>query len=126
MFTSYYARDGHHPNAVSISAKPPDWYHGVTAPGLAPSWDLIMNLKDGTISEREFVIGYLALLKKRKVTAHMVASLISHDSVLLCHEASGFCHRHIVAYLMEQALGQPVPELADFEKQTNLDRFCTF
>lgn len=127
MFTSYYAKHGTNRNAVAISVKPPDWYTGVTYPILAPSWELVRGIKGGRITEEEYAVEYLKLIKKRGASPYRTLSDLGENAILLCYEKpSDFCHRHIVAWWMEQELGTPVLELSTIKHPTLVDEIFTF
>lgn len=127
MFTSYYAKHGTDRNAVAISAKPPDWYVGVTYPLLAPSWDLINGVKSGSMSEDEYTERYLKLLKKRGASPYRTLSDLGDQAILLCFETPDkFCHRRIVADWIEFTLGIVVPEISLIKQPTIVDELFTF
>lgn len=127
MFTSYYSLHGTNRNAVAISVKPPDWYVGVTYPLLAPTWDLVRAVKNGSITEDEYAVEYLKLIKKRGASPYRTLADLGDDAILLCYEKpSDFCHRHIVAWWMEQELGKPVLEIANIKTPTLVDEIFTF
>lgn len=112
IYTSNYARNAGHPGAIAISKKPPTWYKGSNYPHIAPTWDLIYRIKGGQITEEEYTSLYLDMLKERAFNPqHFVDSLEDEVTVLLCYEKpTDFCHRHIVASLIEERTGVKVPE----------------
>ncbi len=98
LYTSYYSRSGKRPEAVSISAKEPFFYKGKRMRSLAPSWELLRDIKGGTINAQEYTRRYGKELKQRHLTPGAVVDALPEGSILLCYEGPGkFCHRHIVA-----------------------------
>lgn len=133
LFTSYYARSGKNPNAVSISAKAPSFYTGKVYLPLAPSWELLRAYKSGQVDEWGYTEWYLRLLTERKLTPEHVVGELEEGSVLLCYEKSkDFCHRHIVAEWLEQSGVARVTELTFSAKgkeestQHPVDEFLEF
>lgn len=110
IYTSYFAKNGKHPNAVAISAKVPDFYTGKRCIKLAPSWSIFNEWKilgnEETYTNR-FVLEVLDKLDPQRILLE-----IGNDAVLLCYEASGkFCHRHIVAEWLQEKLNITISEL---------------
>lgn len=111
LYTSNYARNHDHPNAVGISIVPPKWYKGKGYPRLAPTWDMVKDYKNGVIDEAEYTRKYLKILENLNPTT--VATILGDGAVMLCYESpTDFCHRHIVAVWMTEA-GIEVEELLD-------------
>lgn len=110
IYTSYFAKLKSLPEntiPISICAKTPEWYKGLTYKKLAPSYNILMkykrdsNKEDYTKNYREQV---LANLNASKVVfelgqlADENETFFSYDICLLCYEKStDFCHRHLVA-----------------------------
>lgn len=127
MFTSYYAKHATDRNAVAISVKPPSWYVGVTYPILAPTWELVAAIKNGSISEVEYAVEYLKIIKKRGASPYRTLADLGDNAILLCYEKpEDFCHRHIVAWWIERELGTPVLELSTIKNPTLVDEIFTF
>lgn len=121
IFTSNYARHGQDPNAVAISAITPSWYTGKVYSPLAPSWEIIKAIKSGKITNDEYTILYLKLLKERQLTAEKVLNDLGENAILLCYESPGtFCHRRIVANWIQEQTGFEVPELSLYNKNSEI------
>lgn len=109
LFTSYYAKSGRHPLAVSITAVQPRWCTiSRSCPELSPTWSLVDGYKRGAISREEYTRLYLELLDYRAATskpAGQIVDQLPEGAVLLCYERTGsFCHRHLAAeWLMKHA-----------------------
>lgn len=106
LFTSYYAKSGKHPLAVSISVVKPRWFPGMLhCPELAPTWKLVEAYKIGFVSIKEYTDAYLDILNNRPATADRIVAALAEGSVLLCYERPPqFCHRHLAAqWLMDRA-----------------------
>jgi len=72
---------------------------------LAPTWDLVLGVKGGTISEEEYTRVYLALLRERyRGRKEQFLEVLRRDEVvLLCYCRKGwFCHRHIAVEVLEK------------------------
>lgn len=109
LYTSNYARNGSNPNAVAISIRPPDWYRGRTYADLAPTWEIVMGVKQGTITNDEYTRRYKLILSK--LDPHTTVNNLGEGAILLCYESPDkFCHRHLVAEWLRGA-GYDVQEL---------------
>ena len=95
IYTSYFSKYRGSPSkAVSIATKTPKGFNGYECSELAPGWDLVLGLKNGTITEKEYRKRYKQKLMNLNV--HKYAAMLE-GRVLLCYEAPGkFCHRRIV------------------------------
>lgn len=109
IYTSYYAKSAKLPNAISISRGTPTWFTGPSYEPLFPEWNLILNYKDGKITEDEYRIRYNDQLSK--LDPKVVYKELE-GKVLLCWETSNqICHRHLVAEWLNKHLGITVKEL---------------
>lgn len=94
---------------MAITAYKPKFFSGPVYPNLAPSKSLLSRYKAGSIDETGYEIEFRAQLDSLdplKVWNDL------HDKTLLCYEtADKFCHRHIVASWIKEALGFEVPEV---------------
>ncbi len=119
MQTSYFAISSNLPNAVSIAAKPPDFYRGREYLPLAPTWQIYSEYKR-TKNVHEYTERYacdiLATLDPEEVFEEL-----GRYSLLLCWEAPDkFCHRRIVARWFEDNLNVSVPELTGGPNDYNI------
>lgn len=111
VYTSNYARNGTHPNAIAISRKPPDWYTGTALPELAPTWEMIMAHKEGNITEMDFISMYVDLLHRQRFDPNKFIEPLPDPTFLLCYEKPGdFCHRRVLAEWIELKTGIAIPE----------------
>lgn len=73
----------------------------------APSWEMVMGHKEGTISDAEYTATYLARMAKSRLE-HPAgwATLLDHTKVaVMCYCTPGkFCHRHLFVPIMKQYL----------------------
>jgi uncharacterized protein YeaO (DUF488 family) len=71
------------------------------AKSLAPTWEMVMGYKKGTLNERDYTQQYMAILDKcrRAEKSRWESTLENHKNlVFLCYcRAGAFCHRHLVA-----------------------------
>jgi hypothetical protein len=110
MYTSYFAKNGGHPNAVSIAAKAPDWFPGRVYKQLAPTYHAFKEYKETGDSQKytdRYFREVLNTLDPRKVYSDL-----GRDAILLCYEKPNvFCHRHLVAGWLMSALKIHIMEL---------------
>lgn len=125
LYTSNYARNGRNPKAVAISIRPPDWYTGRTYSALAPTWEIVMGVKQGTITNEEYTRRYKLILSK--LDPHTIANDLGDSTIMLCYESPDkFCHRHLVADWLKAA-GYDVHELLPEDpKQKQVDDLLEF
>lgn len=108
LYTSYFARASKHPKAISISAKSPMGFKGNRLTTLAPTWDMLTSYKNNLLTKLQYIDHYIELIKLHhrpdEIFAQNIADLFQEGDVLLCYERTGsFCHRHIVAALLNEA-----------------------
>lgn len=110
MNTSYFAKHGGHPKAVSICLWVPKFYKGRQYTKVAPSLELLAEFKQNHSKEhftQRFMDEVLAPLDPEEIFRE-----IGTDSVMLCYEKTGsFCHRHLVAKWFKNTLGVTIREL---------------
>ena len=86
---------------VSISRGDPQWFKpDWKIWDLCPSWELINGWRDGTIDEAKYRKQYAAEIEP---TVAQSLTQIEDGDVLCCWEKEGFCHRFVVADLLEAA-----------------------
>ena len=96
---------------ISISKQPPNWFHSpheIYKP-LCPSWQLVSSYKVGEISKEEYTKYYNEFLDN--LDPARTYQELGEDSILLCWEKTGFCHRFIVADWFLKHLKIEVKEL---------------
>ncbi len=109
LYTSYFAHCKSGDNCISISQGVPDGYSGRRSLVLAPSWELVMKLKNGQITIEEYTTQYLAQLNALGIDA--VLTELREGDIMLCWEGKNkFCHRHILASWLNEH-GHDVTEL---------------
>lgn len=109
IWTSYFARNGSHPNAVSIARIKPRFVNCRENLLLAPPEGLLWNYKNGRIDEKQYTDFYIAMLEN--IGFETIDKGLSDGDVLLCYEKyDKFCHRHILAKWLRQH-GYEVAEL---------------
>lgn len=112
--TSNYRTRGQYSNSYAISIRPPEWYSGKIFPLLTPTWDMVMGVRDGKITEHQYTERYFEHLLKNKVTVDRVLNNLPKNACLLCYEPGFmFCHRRLVAMWIENETGLKVPEWLD-------------
>lgn len=116
-------------NLVSISGDrgKEAFYNGRCFPSLAPKlsfWKIWHN-QIGKISEEEnnrfYIEQYYEQVLKKLDAAEVYSAL--DECILLCYEESfDFCHRHIVAFWLEQELQIEVPEIKIKENKIEIGK----
>lgn len=98
IYTSSYGNYKRWPKThrpICISRWPPTWFRGELNMLLAPSKELLWEMKNGKISVYDYTIRFNQQL------AALDPKLIMNDiqnGLLLCYETKkDFCHRHLVA-----------------------------
>lgn len=115
--TSYYARSGTLKDAYAISVYGPDWYEGKSLSLLAPPRKTVMDYKKGRITEKEYVVQYLAHITRNGETAQDLYDAIPENAILLCYETVGeFCHRRVFTTWLENETGIIIPEILSEEE----------
>ena len=109
IFTSYYSKISRNPRGlvpIQISTSKPDWflYACEELTEVYPGWDLVMGIKNKTISVEEYTSRYLKKLEllNKEVILERLQEISKNnnnrDLVLLCYETPDkFCHRHLLA-----------------------------
>lgn len=78
------------------------------ARAFAPTWEIVLGHKAGTISDEEYVQRYKAMLRRSYVRNRKAWEwlLAQEEVTLLCYCRRGkFCHRLILADILSQAFG---------------------
>lgn len=125
IYTSNYARQGSHPNAIAISRKPPDWFKGEHMPEFAPTWDMIMGLKEGKIDHQQYTKMYFDLLINLRLDSNKIVGWLNSTpdpTFFLCYETPrDFCHRHLFSQWIQHRTGWWIPEWKN-EKELEQER----
>ncbi len=72
---------------------------------LAPTWEIVMGVKQGRISEAAYTQRYLGILRERFATNRQpFLDILTHEQVTLkCYCRKGaFCHRHLALEVLEK------------------------
>lgn len=83
-------------------------------PIFAPSWQIVMNVKEGIITPEEYTVAYRQMMvgSYRSYKSEWVAVVQSDKPVVVCcYCVSGkFCHRHLlINYFSKVALKHELP-----------------
>lgn len=117
IYTSHFSRTKSVPNPISIAIGTPKWFTGDVYLKLAPTWDMVRDYKEDG-DKRKYTEKYIQLLRDRGVTIELLKKELPDECTLLCWEApKDFCHRHIVAWILNNA-GIPAKEWEPDEQQT--------
>lgn len=119
IFTSYFARIKHiHQQSpdiefISISRFPPKFYTGLEYLPLAPSAELLTEVKHTNNIEHytEVFNAYLNSLNPSSVISDLYEMSGGKNVCLVCYEKPGdFCHRHLVSKFLSPHLNSPISE----------------
>lgn len=116
IYTACFRRVKEVLNPISIAGLTPSWVGNIPKfKKLAPSKQLVMDYKNGLISEGEYIINYYnSVLSKWPTANELVKELIKtfgDTMTLLCYEEyPGFCHRHVVGKFINTQTGIIVNE----------------
>jgi hypothetical protein len=95
MKTSYFAKSGREPNAVSIAGSCPHWFTGLQYKKLAPKYWFFKKYKED--GDKEF---YKEQYRKEVLDTLdpvQVYNELGENAILVCWEKTGkFCHRNLV------------------------------
>ncbi len=78
---------------------------------LAPTWEIVLSHKDGTISEEEYTATYLDMMRRSYVDNRgqwLSLTRITHPIAIACYCAYmtdgkiKFCHRHLLKDILEK------------------------
>lgn len=113
IYTSYFAKLKKLPNnivPISICAKVPAWYKGLSYKKLAPKYDFFMKWKES--HDNDYYIRCFNEQVLSKLDPYTIVMELSElagfenrhkDICLLCYEKpQDFCHRHLVANWLNQ------------------------
>ena len=120
IYTSNYARQGKDENAYGISCTIPDWFPSERHLRLlAPTWDLVDAWKKKQITEAEYTQTYIQLITSRVNVENILQAFSCNDDMyLLCYESPGqFCHRRVLAELIETHTSICIPEWKNEKEQ---------
>jgi hypothetical protein len=120
IYTSYFSNIRNLPHTITpiaICAYPPRWFTGENYPLLAPSRELLSDIKAGRCTMLDYWDRYWQETLRTLDPAAVYADLLAKgrpDVALLCFEvAEEFCHRFIVSHWFNQTIGAPVREYGD-------------
>ena len=110
LYTSYFAKNGIHPKAVSIAGRSPKFFNGRKYKDLNPKFWFFKKYNE--VGDE---IYYTTQYNKQvldKLDPQEVVNDLGDGAVMLCWEASNkFCHRHLVALWLKEKLGIDVEEI---------------
>ena len=88
----------HGPNKLDITVK-----SGVKI--FAPTWDMVLGYKNGTITKEEYIEKYMQMMRESyKRYKRAWTTLLNGDRVVLCCycKPGDFCHRLLLAEILEK------------------------
>ena len=103
---------------LNIARQDPDLLDVTKKSGVqafAPAWAMVMGHKSGQVSDKEYINEYIALMRRSYDENQEVwASILNRERVVLgcyCKPGADFCHRYLLAEILERLGGQVVGEL---------------
>jgi len=99
IYTAHYRYNGPDRVDITVKGKDPLWS------AFAPSWDMVMGVKNKTMSEAEYIRRYDIILSK--VPTVVWKALLEMDEatfVCFCNE-DWFCHRNMLVHYIVSSLG---------------------
>lgn len=91
-------------------------------PRLAPNWRIVMGHKRGTVSDEEYVREYLSMMRRSYLeNMDFWSGLLKREKLVLacyCKKQARFCHRYILAEILERLGGEIVGEIVDVDRKT--------
>lgn len=98
IYTAHYRYGGPDRVDITVKGQDPKWKQ------FAPTWDMVMGTKNGTMTEEEYVQRYLQIVDKVpvKVLKELFELGDKHGSltfVCFCPE-NDFCHRNILTRVL--------------------------
>jgi uncharacterized protein (DUF488 family) len=104
MCTIYTARVGHKDSTKTVLDTTVKSGSGL---GLifAPTWEIVMGVKQGRITQQQYTDAYLEMLRERyRASQETFLAILAQDQVVVtCYcRAGAFCHRHIVVDVLEK------------------------
>lgn len=101
ILTSWFARSGRLPNAISIARTSPKWFSGERLLSLAPPWALINKYKNFDLTTGQFKEEYLAGLSN--LNPRLVAPFCQGKVLCCWEEPPEYCHRYaLVEWFVER------------------------
>jgi hypothetical protein len=99
IYTAHYRYGGPDRVDITVKGQDPKWKE------FAPTWDMVMGVKKGTMSEAEYIKRYVAILARVSVaTWDALLKMEEATFVCFCNEHE-FCHRNILVHHMVESLG---------------------
>jgi uncharacterized protein YeaO (DUF488 family) len=96
VYTAQYRYSGNNRLDITVKGQDPIGKH------FAPTWDMVMGYKNGSVSKKEYIVQYLNILKK--VDKSIWENILNRDEVVLVCFCSSkdFCHRKVLAKVLER------------------------
>jgi len=102
VYTAHYRYGG--PDRVDITVKGQD----IDWKPFAPSWDMVMGVKNKTLTEQRYVEMYLRILNNVPV-ATLDRLLQMEEATFVCFCAqNAFCHRNILVRHLQHVFGDRI------------------
>ncbi len=102
IYTAQYRYPGGDRVDITAKGKHPLWS------AFAPTWDMVQGVKNGTMTEPEYIKRYDTILTR--VPMHVWDVLLQMEEatfVCFCPETA-FCHRHLLVWYMTKSLGDRI------------------
>lgn len=102
VYTAHYRYSGPDRVDITVKGQDPQWKE------FAPTWDMVMSHKRGSINDEEYIRRYLLILDKVSCASwDRLLRLPEVTFVCFCLEAA-FCHRNILVNYILKAMGDRI------------------
>jgi hypothetical protein len=102
IYTAHYRYGGPDRVDITVKGQDPRWKE------FAPTWNMVMGVKKGTMSEAEYIRLYLIILSRVSTTT-WDALLQMEEVTFVCFcNKDWFCHRNILVRYIVESLGDRV------------------
>ena len=103
IYTAHYRYSGLNKVDITVKGNHPIWGQ------FKPTWDMVMGVKNGTLSQDDYVTQYLDILQHRISLATWEELFSLDKAVFVCFcPKDAFCHRNILVRFICNTLGSRI------------------
>ena len=97
-------------NPISVAGWAPQDYKGQEWKFFAPYFTTYTKYKSGEYTEQQYTKEYIAKIEALDKTELKAKIDKIENSIFLCYEKEGFCHRHLLAEWLKETFGYQIEE----------------
>ncbi len=102
VYTAHYRYSGPDRVDITVKGQDPNWKE------FAPTWDMVMSHKRGSITDDQYISRYLSILDLvSSTTWGRLLHMSEATFVCFCPEEA-FCHRNILVNYIVQSMGDRI------------------